>query len=128
MTNLHNRTRNEEIVRRRQAGEWPSDIWRSMKLTRGTVLGVLFRAGLCGPETDRITPAAKHRPRGEDNHRSVLTVPAVLEIRRRYKRYCHKHGAGALSRKFGVTPETIYTVVARRTWKHIPMEENNVTG
>lgn len=123
MTNLHNLTRNEEIVRRRQAGEWPSDIWRSMKVSKGAVLGVLFRAGMCGPETDRITPAAKHRPRGEDNGMSVLTTDAVLEIRRRYKRYSQAHGAGALSRKFGVRSEAIYDVVYGRTWKHIPMRQ-----
>lgn len=57
MTAVKFPARNAEIVRRRQAGEEPCKIVRNMHLTRGVVLGVLYRAGM----TDDLSPMAGKR-------------------------------------------------------------------
>jgi len=61
---------------------------------------------------------------GTDNPRAILTEPAVREIRRRYA-----EGGGAanggpsqkeLGSQYDVTRETVWCLVNRKTWKHIP--------
>lgn len=58
-----------------------------------------------------------HRPSGERNHFSVLTVSEVQLIRR-------LSGDGKQNRelaaRFGVSAHTIGSIVGRRTWKHVP--------
>ncbi len=52
---------------------------------------------------------------GEANSLSKLTVANVLEIRNGYP----GKSIGELARKFGVTRQSVYGVIRRRTWKHL---------
>ena len=57
--------------------------------------------------------------RGERNPRSVLTSELVLKIRR-----LHDGGLGSdkIAAELGLKYQTVYAVVKRRNWKHIPEE------
>lgn len=60
--------------------------------------------------------AKKHR----DSVRRALgklTVAKARRVRRLYKWHSRTYGGGALGRKFGVTPATIYYCVKGVTWK-----------
>jgi DNA invertase Pin-like site-specific DNA recombinase len=48
-----NAERNAEIIRRRKAGEGPAEIAFGLNITRQTVSGVLFRAGMTKPTRGR---------------------------------------------------------------------------
>ena len=56
---------------------------------------------------------------GERNPQAVLTESAVAEIRQAYRPYSRTHGTTALAQLYGVTPNTIWTVVKRKSWNHI---------
>lgn len=57
--------------------------------------------------------------RGEQSKTSKLTDVIVKNIRRQYKNKYH-HGIKAkLARKYGVSIQTISTVVNGHTWKHV---------
>lgn len=56
---------------------------------------------------------AYNLPRGEQNTKSKLTESAVLHMRE------SKVSATVLAEFYGVTYQTIYAVLKRRTWKHI---------
>lgn len=59
-------------------------------------------------------------PNGVRNPRSKLTEADVLEIRR------HRRTYGAVTRlsgKFGVTKQTIVSIMAGKIWAHIPWEQ-----
>lgn len=52
---------------------------------------------------------------GERSHRAKLTTNEVLEIRRLVSAVSQR----ALSRRFGVSPQTIWCVVHRESWTHV---------
>lgn len=82
--------RNASICVLRRAGAEPTDIAAQLGLTRGVVLGVLYRVGLTDKTTERSTRAAytaEHRQR-------------VLEHRKR-------HGFMAAVRHWGVAASTL---------------------
>ncbi len=56
---------------------------------------------------------------GERNPQSVLSEAAVAEIRRDYRPYSRTFGTTALAKRYGVTPNTIWTVVKRKSWNHV---------
>lgn len=115
----NNDERNAEIIRRRQAGEWPSDIRREMGLSRNIVAGVLNRAGLCDPDTDKVTPMLKHHVamRGEDAGNAKLSWEAVGHIRDVYRKYARDAGsATALAEHYGVTRNCILNAATGRAW------------
>ncbi len=99
MTSPKNARRNAEIIRLRKAGWQPCDIARLMKLTRQTVSGVVFRAGLSDPENNPATPG---RPLPEHirqavsmGHRRLWADPeqraARLEMIHQVKPWTKRH-------------------------------------
>ncbi len=55
--------------------------------------------------------------RGERQHLARLTAAAVVEIRRRH---AAGESQGALAREHGVSWGTVWHVVQRKTWRHVP--------
>lgn len=108
-----NQERNAEIVRRREAGEWPTEIAQAMGLSRNTVIGVCHRAGLQRTDVDRsLINRLFGRPvRGEAHYKAKLTEAAVRDIRAGGR-------ARDLARKYGVKPNTVRAVKSGRAWKH----------
>jgi hypothetical protein len=70
-----NQIRNRRICEMRRKGVEPADIAREMHLTRNTVLGVLFRAGL----TDSWSPKAAGRGGDYSAEFKRQVVRAALE-------------------------------------------------
>ena len=62
--------------------------------------------------------------RGERNHLHKLTEEQVNEIRRIYIKGDLQFGQSALSKKYGVTHQTIGLIVRNEIWKHLLKEEN----
>lgn len=58
-------------------------------------------------------------PKGEDVRLSKLTEEQVKQIRSRYKPYNRIEGIAALAKEYGVGPKTIWSVIHRKTWKHL---------
>jgi hypothetical protein len=116
-----NAERNAEIIARRNAGEFPSDIWRAMGLSRNTVIGVLNRAGLCSADTDSKPAMRKYARRGVNHCRAmaVLSPEQVKTIRRRYVFMSRQDGSSAIAKTYGVSRATILAVLHGRTWKHV---------
>lgn len=56
---------------------------------------------------------------GENNSQHKLTSAQVLEIRTSYIKGSAYFGSRALSRKYGVSRDTIRSILAYETWKHI---------
>lgn len=104
--------RNAEIVRRREAGEYPWQIAEAMSLSRNAVLGVCFRAGVTRDDnaTARFAKHGVHfgAPR-------KLTAAAVRDIRERYWTTPRRE----LEAEFGVSRVTLWHVANRFTWKHV---------
>lgn len=100
----HNEARNAEIVRRRKAGEWPTDIAKAMGLSRNVVIGVCNRAGLCGEW---------HGTQESPNPIIKLNVEKDREIRRRY--WAGETGR-TLGEEFGVSQVAISNVCTGKTW------------
>ncbi len=112
-----NTSRDEEIIRRRQAGEWPSEIWRSMKVNRNIVSGVLFRANLTDAKINgKVGP---YTPRGEAHGNAKLTEADVREMRARFVYNCPENGYRALARDYRCHEGTVRYVVNGITWKHV---------
>ena len=51
--------------------------------------------------------------------KSPLTVDDVLEIRRRFTRYCKVNGGTALAKEFGVSGSYISNIIDRKVWKDV---------
>jgi len=77
---------------------------------------------------DHIEQSKSQIPKGESHYRAKLTADDVREIRRVYKppvslghgRYFYRGPTlHELSDKFGVSYQTINSVVLRKSWKHI---------
>lgn len=56
---------------------------------------------------------------GEDQHACKLTEEQVKEIRRRYRRYSHKDGSGALAREYGIGLVEVWRIVKGQRWRHV---------
>ncbi len=61
-------------------------------------------------------PGLASRPRGEKPNNAKLNKKQVRDIRKLRSEGVSK---AELGRRFGVTPETISDICARRTWKHV---------
>ena len=59
----------------------------------------------------------RDRPQGEQHPRAKLTANAVLAIRA--VSVPDLRTAQAIAARFGVTPATIYSIRARRSWRHV---------
>lgn len=57
---------------------------------------------------------------GEQNGQSKLTIGQVGEIRRRYRKHSKTPGerSSDLAKEFGVTRQTITTIIRRESWNH----------
>jgi hypothetical protein len=113
--------RNAEIMRRRLAGELPSDIWRAMGISRNIVLGVLHRAGIVRHDNSAGLKKYANPPRGENQWNSKLTTEAVALIRADYRpgKPYHPGNAQALATRYGVRVRTIYRLVGGFSWRHV---------
>jgi hypothetical protein len=74
----------------------------------------------------RLPTLAEHS-RGETHGPAKLTEAQVTEIRQRYKRAMgHRDlakradGGSAMAKEYGVTSQTIYAILNRKTWTHLP--------
>lgn len=121
-----NAARNAEIIRRRRAGEWPTEIAKAMGIGRNMVIGVCHRNGLQDPNVDRsaimkLFCGSGGGTQGEAHWNAKLTDDAVRAIRRDYRRYDPTGNAtlGALAERHNVTLETIRLIVHRRRWTHV---------
>lgn len=112
-----NEERNAEILRRRRAGEFPSDIAKSMGLSRNAVIGVCGRAGVA--LFDRRASLSKHISRGEGHGRAKLTADAVRAARLECAPYSRASGLSALARKYGVSRDAMEKAVSGQTWAHV---------
>jgi hypothetical protein len=112
MSFAKNDARDAEIVRRRQAGEWPRAIARAMGLTHNVVIGVCYRAGLSNQDNAR-----KENLRGEQCPHAVLTEEAVRTIRRDF--VPHLVTVPALAKRFGVHKRTIEYILYAGGWAHV---------
>lgn len=56
---------------------------------------------------------------GEKHHKHKLTEEQIKEIRRIYVKNDLEFGQSALSKKYGVSHQTIGFVVRHETWKHV---------
>lgn len=113
MTHYNNEIRNAEIVRRRLAGEFPSQITRAMGLSRNVVAGVLDRARIVRHDQKEAVL------RGADCPNARLTESQVAAIRKRYKPLCPENGAAAIAREFECSPTTILHAIHGKTWRHV---------
>lgn len=112
-----NKERNARILELRRAGAFPTDIAKTLGLTRNAVIGVCNRAGIV--LDDNRASMIAHAQRGEDNSCSKLTLAAVKYIRENYAPYDPQHGCTPLARMFAVHRATIHSVVARKIWRHV---------
>jgi hypothetical protein len=87
-----NAQRNAEIVAKRKRGWEPSDIAYHMGLSRNTVIGVLFRAGLTNP----------HSPNSSGRGRDY---PA--DLRRAAVEYAREHSNAKAAARFGASATAI---------------------
>lgn len=57
---------------------------------------------------------------GAGSKRSNLTDQDVLDIRAVYVHRSNEFGFTALAKKYGVTKQTIYMIVNKKHWRHLP--------
>lgn len=112
-----NTERNAEIIRRRRAGEFPTDIAKALGVSRNAVIGVCHKAGL--HRFDQQASLKRHASRGEARHNALLTEETVGLIRSEYRRHSRDSGAVALARRFGVRPQTVWAVITGKSWAHV---------
>ena len=53
---------------------------------------------------------------GSNNSQSKLTENVVLQIRKRYTKYCNTNGGIALAAEFGVSNVTIHNIIKNKKW------------
>jgi HNH endonuclease len=56
---------------------------------------------------------------GEQHHGAKLTEADVREIRRLYVPRSFVNGTSALARRYGVAQGVVWSIVKRRTWRHV---------
>lgn len=54
---------------------------------------------------------------GVAHHNAKITPEIAAQIRVRYEPYSRKNGSMALSREFGISQQTVYSVIQGETWK-----------
>lgn len=109
-----NKARNAEIIRRRQAGEWPRQIAAEMGIGKNVIIGVIGRAGLAVPGASRDHPLI-----GESAPNAVLTEVMVRAIRAEYRPGKGGHGARSIALKLGLNSNTVQSACSGRTWAHV---------
>jgi len=67
---------------------------------------------------DMLEKGRGNKPRGERNHKAILTEKQVIKIR---KEYCNGTKVIELARKYGLAGTSMSSVVHGITWKHLPM-------
>lgn len=55
---------------------------------------------------------------GSKNAKAKLTEKQVLKIRTEFIPHNKHKGLSALGRKYGVSPQVIFSIINRQTWKH----------
>lgn len=114
-----NEARNAEIIRRRLAGEWPTEIAAAMGLSRNVVIGVANRAGLSSANIDRSALAHRFGAKGEACGSAKLSADKVRSIRARYQRYSRTNGSGAIADEYGVRQSAVWRIVTGQSWGHV---------
>ena len=76
-----------------------------------------------GTQRDNAQDAIRHGtfPRGTTNGAAKLTENQVREIRRLYA--TGKCSLRELALRFGVHPKTVFMIIRRKGWKHVPEEK-----
>lgn len=76
----------------------------------------LFAGTAADNARDKVAKGRDNSPRGEHQNSAKLTEPYVREIR-----HLTTLGVGQreLGRRYGVDHKTIYSIVVRRTWRHV---------
>jgi hypothetical protein len=112
-----NASRNAEIVRRRQSGEWPAQITMAMGISRNVVAGALNRAGLGDPNVDRKACAR----RGEDHPRATITEALARQILAMLPtgRKALQGEILAIARHFGVRVSIVRNLRRGITWAYL---------
>lgn len=102
-----NSQRNTEIVRRRLAAEWPTDIAKAMGLSRNLVIGVCWRRGLSIAGAEKVATRAKV---------AKLSLDQAKEAKRRY---WEGETATNIIAMMGlsVTPSNIWHLAHGEYWK-----------
>jgi hypothetical protein len=76
---------------------------------------------------DKIRRGRANVPVGARNCNAKLTDETVRTIRTQYVRNSREFGCYALARKFGVTPRTVFYILAGSIWKHVePAQDENL--
>jgi len=70
----------------------------------------------CADAYSRGASIAVH---GEAHCRAILTEEIIRTIRQRYIPGSPTSGTGALGREYGVSQQTVWDIVAGRTWRHL---------
>lgn len=60
-----------------------------------------------------------HQVRGELQGSSKVTEEIIKAIRKRYRRYSHKHGSGAMAKEFGLSLTEVWRIVQGQRWEHV---------
>lgn len=94
--------RNAEIIRRRKAGELPTEIAKALGITRNAVIGALNRAGCCRGDVDRSAIMKRFATHGDDNPNTKYPSAVVAAIRREHVRWDRANSARALARRHNV--------------------------
>jgi DNA invertase Pin-like site-specific DNA recombinase len=66
---------------------------------------------------DREQKGRHNAPRGSRHGRSVLDEDAIRQIRNEHQ---SRVSQNAIAKRYGVTPQTVWAIVHRRTWSHVP--------
>ena len=116
MARYNNFARNARIIELRRQGLWPTQIADEMAMSRNAVLGVLNRAGLCNPDTDRRPAMMLKKQRGADAPGAKLTSEAVADIRANYVPHSPSFGGCAFARKYRVNNNTVWKILNGRSY------------
>jgi hypothetical protein len=110
----------DRIIELRKSGASPAAIRAKLGLSRGVVCGVLFRAGLTDPTTDKSWDTPRPRARGPQNiHNATVSEDTVRAIRAEYLPFHPTRGGSALAKRFGVATRNVYRIAAGETWAHV---------
>jgi hypothetical protein len=58
--------------------------------------------------------------KGSQKSKIGLSEALVAHIRARYVRGCDKNGVTAMAKELGINRATLFSIVHRRSWKHVP--------
>ncbi len=113
---MSNAGRNAEIIRKRKAGEFPHNIAQEMGLTKNTVIGVCWRAGIIKDdrleafrEAWKVSPHRKGRPKGAKAYK--VGEGLKKHIRNIYRRHSRDFSAAEIARNYGLHATTVYAIL-----------------